>query len=132
MDRTTSFRVVVFVLENDLKNHQFVDVVEDNAIDRYDALCNNSHCFFKRTRNTNKTYKCNNFIPFQDHYFRFVRILCRHWPRRCIYGITFSFFPTSIKALTHLWISSSVWAAEIWTRMRALPCGTTGKLKPIT
>ena len=40
--------------------------------------------------------------------------------------ITFRNFPTSIKAFTVRSMSSVVCAAEIWTRMRAFPLGTTG------
>lgn len=36
------------------------------------------------------------------------------------------FRPTSMKASTQRSMSSSLCTAEIWTRMRALPLGTTG------
>lgn len=42
------------------------------------------------------------------------------------------FLPVWMKALTQWSMSSSVCAAEIWTRILALPFGTTGKEKPIT
>jgi hypothetical protein len=37
--------------------------------------------------------------------------------------------PNAAKASSR---SAREWAAEIWVRMRALPCGTTGYEKPIT
>ena len=40
--------------------------------------------------------------------------------------------PTFVKAAMASAIWASEWAAESWTRMRALPRGTTGKEKPIT
>ena len=43
-----------------------------------------------------------------------------------LHAITFSLRPTLVKAATALSISSALWAADIWVRMRALPCGTTG------
>ncbi|TNN58569.1 hypothetical protein EYF80_031189 [Liparis tanakae] len=42
------------------------------------------------------------------------------------------FLPVWMKASTQWSMSSSVWAAEIWTRILALPFGTTGKENPIT
>ena len=40
--------------------------------------------------------------------------------------------PTSLNAAMARSICSSVCAADTWMRMRAWPCGTTGKLNPIT
>jgi hypothetical protein len=40
--------------------------------------------------------------------------------------------PTFVNAATAVSMSASVWAADIWVRMRALPWGTTGKLNAIT
>ncbi len=46
--------------------------------------------------------------------------------------MTLSFFPIDLKAFTHLSMSCVECEADICTRIRALPFGTTGKLKPIT
>ena len=49
--------------------------------------------------------------------------------RRCLLapqGSAPCFRPTSVKASTQRSMSSSLCTAEIWTRMRAFPLGTTG------
>ncbi len=59
-------------------------------------------------------------LPYRSDKSGKVKIL------QSAYLMTPSSLPTAVKAAIALSRCARSWAAEIWTRMRALPLGTTG------
>ena len=108
------FRGSFFLFLRSYNNHYWF--LNDIRLDNHHL--NQFYCEIKRTCSSCVTLYFNSTFRWFD-IFVFSLFLINH-------GITFLALPTSMKASTVLSMSSVVWAAEICTRIRAFPLGTTG------